>query len=325
MAIEFKCSTCGKELFAQEQYAGMGTTCPGCKTKLIILPKGAPLVPVAPVPAATGAPVAAQPDSPPASSPSADAASAPVERAEIRVDPFLVDMENFKPPAPRPESPASEVVSTPVDNSEATKRCPYCAETIKAAARKRRFCGEFFDDDLKRQEALERRRKAVDAAMKSARGSETLVRGVSVVMTMLTSGWLMFLTLDCITLNTSPSFELTFSAAWPLYFFNVLLIGGLLMLIRQMKVGPYHVFLAAAVAIITCMPLDALIGLPLSGSEAKLAEIKSQGDMYKNLTVSDVYWVGIAFYSFAGVLVSIPVWFAALVIGVRERNINRMK
>ena len=36
MAIEFKCSNCGKELFAQEQYAGMRTTCPGCQTKMPI-------------------------------------------------------------------------------------------------------------------------------------------------------------------------------------------------------------------------------------------------------------------------------------------------
>jgi hypothetical protein len=39
---------------------------------------------------------------------------------------------------------AAETTDIPVDaDSEAAKRCPYCAEVIKAAAVKCRFCGEF--------------------------------------------------------------------------------------------------------------------------------------------------------------------------------------
>ena len=39
---------------------------------------------------------------------------------------------------------AAETTDIPVDaDPEATKRCPYCAEMIKAASFKCRFCGEF--------------------------------------------------------------------------------------------------------------------------------------------------------------------------------------
>jgi hypothetical protein len=43
--------------------------------------------------------------------------------------------------------PASPPAPREIDLSAETKTCPFCAETIKLAARKCRFCGELFSED----------------------------------------------------------------------------------------------------------------------------------------------------------------------------------
>lgn len=301
MAIEFKCSNCGKELFAQEQYAGMRTTCPGCQTKMPI-----------PFPA-TAAPVVVQPDENAAQKPD---------------DSSLVDMEKISPATAfsKPPSPPENDSEKRPEISDATKRCPMCAETIKAAAKKCRYCGEILDEELMRDEALNKRRDTVAAAVLIAKRSNSIWRGLSILVTMLTSGWLVLQTLNCLSLQYSPSIEPNLARApWTLYVFNVLLIGGLFTLIRQMKNGPYHVFLAAALAIIACMPLDLALGFPLQGLEKFAEEAKKSSEVYKEWTMSDFYSLCAFGFSFMGMLISLPVWFTALKVGLQARASEETK
>lgn len=289
MAIEFKCSNCGKELFAQDQYAGMRTTCPGCQAK-------------AQIPVAT-TPIAAAFQPPPSATP--PAASHPEEV-------FLIDMEDVRAVAPAATPTAPTAVP---DAAEATTRCPMCAETIKAAAKKCRFCGEILDEALK-QEAVAEQRKAL-SNVSVVRRSDAVWRGVSILATMLTNGWLLLQTLHSIVLTSHPT-GLDFQAPWPLYMFNVLLMGGLFTLIRQMKMGPAHVFLTAAIAIIVCMPLDVFLGLPLEGLDQFMAEAKKQ-DMYKNWTQQHFIWLFAFVSGMIGAFISIPVWLTALKLTLQAR------
>ena len=302
MAIEFKCSNCGKELFAQEQYAGMRTTCPGCQTKMPI-----------PFPAAanqTAVLAAVQPDANSARS------------GQKPDDSPLIDMEKIAPAVAfsKPPSPPESDTEKPPEISDATKRCPMCAETIKAAAKKCRYCGEILDEELKRDEALNKRRDAIAAAALAAKRSNSIWRGLSILVTMLTAGWLVLQTLNCLALEYSPSVEPNLARApWTLYVFNVLLIGGLMTLTRQMKDGPYHVFLAAALAIVVCMPLDLALGFPMQGVEKSVEDVKKMGEMYKDWTTSNSYWFGASLFIFTGLAISLPVWFTALKVGLQAR------
>ncbi len=308
MAIEFKCSNCGKELFAQEQYAGMRTTCPGCQTKMPI-----------PFPATanqTAVLAAVQPD-------------ANTARSGLKPDDSsLIDMEKIAPAAAfsKPPSPPESDTENPSEISDATKRCPMCAETIKAAAKKCRYCGEILDEELKRDETLNKRRDAIAAVALAAKRSNSIWRGLSVLVTMLTAGWLVLQTLNCVSLQYSPSVEPNLARApWTLYVFNVLLIGGLIMLIRQMKNGPYHVFLAAALAIVACMPLDLSLGFPLQGLEKFAEEAKKSSEVYKDWTMQDFYYLCAFGFSFTGMVISLPVWFTALKVGLQARESDETK
>ena len=195
MAIEFKCSTCGKDLFAGEQYAGMKTTCPAAKPKMIIPPPECPRWCASIAPAAISESAYALRHARQSVSrrygnitPSASAQSA-LARNTLQVRPQRI--------------PKRFVLSLRM-------------ETIKAAARKCRFCGEFFDDNSARRGG----RGAADmaaAALQSAKRSDNVMRGASVMMTLLTAGWLLPDAGLHHAANVIPSFEIIFSAAWPLY------------------------------------------------------------------------------------------------------------
>ncbi|MEI6232289.1 MAG: hypothetical protein WCT04_04515 [Planctomycetota bacterium] len=288
MAIEFKCSTCGKDLFAQDQFAGMRTTCPGCQSKMLI-----------PHPAAATATPSLDVHIPASTTSDAPCAA-----------PALIDTEKVIP-------------QTSLSASEATKICPMCAETIRAAARKCRFCGEIFDARLKLEEPQPKRIDAATAAMQSTMRTDAVLRGASILATMLTTGWLSLQTLNCIVLHLNP-YSLTFLAPWPVYVFNVLLIGGLFSLIRQMKSGPYHVFLAAAISIVICMPLDIALGFPVQGMEQVMAEAKKQ-EFYKDWTLADFHTLFAFISAFVGSVISVPVWLTTLFLAFQTRGSGQRK
>lgn len=296
MAIEFKCTTCGKNLFAREQFAGMRTTCPGCQTKTTI-PQT----------------VAAVSESVPATS-SPSSSSAPSSDSPIAEEVYLIDMEKVVPDTAATAAPSA----VPNALNEATKRCPMCAETIKAAAKKCRFCGEILDADLKRESVGDSRRTKPTTDV--ARSLDAVLRGASILATMLTTGYMLVETLNSIVLRHGPT-SLDFLAPWPLYVFNVMMIGGFLSLIRQMKTGPAHVFLTAALAIVVCMPLDMFLGLPLPGLDQFVVEAKKQ-DLYKDWTQSGFVGMFAFLTGLIGAIISVPVWLTGLMLALRSRLKN---
>ncbi|MDR3636857.1 MAG: hypothetical protein P4L84_23835 [Isosphaeraceae bacterium] len=125
MPISFSCKFCGKRLKAPDSAAGKTSKCPQC---------GKPVT--CPEPVYDAEPVAEQPDMP-----------------EILddVDPYS-DLDDGTPYG----------VSGPAEPDESAERrrpCPMCGEMILASAAKCRFCGEVFDDGLKKAGAKKKKKK----------------------------------------------------------------------------------------------------------------------------------------------------------------------
>jgi hypothetical protein len=132
MAISFSCGQCGKRLKAPDSAAGKTSKCPGC---------GAPVT--CPEPVYEAEPVEPQkPDVP-----------------EILddVDPYR-DLDDGTPY--QVEEPP-----LPAQAPERRRPCPMCGEMILATAAKCRFCGEVFDETLKKATKKKRKkgRRSYDA------------------------------------------------------------------------------------------------------------------------------------------------------------------
>jgi len=125
MPISFSCKFCGKRLKAPESAAGKTSKCPQC---------GKPVT--CPEPVYDAEPVAAKPDVP-----------------EILddVDPYS-DLDDGKPYGM--SGPAE-----PEEGAERRRPCPMCGEMILASAVKCRFCGEVFDEGLKKAEVKKKKKK----------------------------------------------------------------------------------------------------------------------------------------------------------------------
>ena len=310
MAIHFNCTGCGKALFAQDQYAGRAVTCPGCQTSNTIPSNAA-----APQPQALPrlldmeAPRAGALDS---DAPrSLEALKETAAAAPAVVAPASAPLETG--PGGQAGSGQETSAAAPAPAAaEATKVCPLCAETIKAAARKCRFCGALLDETLRQEEDDRRKEQAMLSVLALAERSTNTWRSVAIICSVCTAAWLSYLTLSLLLAHDPP---------YLLIVFNVFLVFGLFRSIRQMRTGAYPVFLAAATAVLLCMPLNLQLGLL---GEATLEKMLEQ--MQKNLapdqpqpTVAQLKAVILLLFSVTGFIFSIPIWLAALKVAAFQR------
>jgi phage FluMu protein Com len=324
MAIYFSCRQCGKALFAQDQYAGRAVKCPGCQSENTIpAPRGG-----VPVPSASAEekgdpelmdmeqPLAQAGDKRPAADLPGSALGVPHSGADV--SPHSEPQPAERPGGSELATPAAQSAEPLVGTSllpEATRRCPMCAETIKAAAKKCRFCGTLLDEELKAEQTRQIEKQALSGFVGEAERSAHTWRVLAMAVTTITAGWLVMLTM--MTWHRMPP---------TLAVFNLLLAAGLVWNTTQMKRGPASVFLAAAAAVLFCMPIDTILGLALV-DEATLRQIKSQDpQQYANLTTEQVNAAFGLMFTFVGLLFSVPVWIATVKVALFQRlNTTREK
>jgi hypothetical protein len=134
-----------------------------------------------------------------------------------------------------------------------------------------------------------------------------VARAVAVIATTITSGWLIYLSLMALLESDPPYAPVIFCA---------MLVFGLLSASRQMLNGPASVHVAAATAIMLCMPLTITMGLPVVDLQ-KLAKETTVDD--KPLALEMAQTLVLLNFSVIGCVFSLPVWFAALRITLLKR------
>jgi phage FluMu protein Com len=133
MPIEFRCPACDKLLRTSEDKAGLTANCPDCG-ELVTVPTPAQQTRDERFTALPSA--SAPPPAPPAST----APSAPPSSGPVGVPlPATGSAEDWIYGGGKVAAPATSPAAQP------TRPCPVCGETILAAARVCKFCGEKFD------------------------------------------------------------------------------------------------------------------------------------------------------------------------------------
>ncbi len=167
MSIKIRC-ICAWEGNVKDELAGKKVRCPDCRGSIDIpLPAAAKPSQLQSIPIQSGGfriddsspmlkPLAGEivkPQTPPAGTPPAPAPQ-PKPAAAATARPLA---SQVPPPIPLPRPSALQQVpappAVPITAAAAgdTKSCPFCAETIKAAAKKCRFCGESLDGSDKKK------------------------------------------------------------------------------------------------------------------------------------------------------------------------------
>lgn len=142
-SIEFACPFCEKVTRVPATYAGKQGKCPGCQRVIEV-----------PDPSAAGVAPAQQVTTfeppPPGAVGSAVTGAHPAPGGAPLFEFSAGGGQSIG-------SPVTDVAPRPAggdmgdDAGEATRPCPACGETIKAAAKKCKFCGEFLDERLRAQ------------------------------------------------------------------------------------------------------------------------------------------------------------------------------
>lgn len=134
-SIEFACPYCEKVTRVPAVYGGRQGKCPGCQKVIEV-----PLPPDAAT-AIGSAPTAYEPPPPPIGSPVGSPIGSPVGSPV------------GSPTRPADAGPAFEFKhgADAAAGDGAERPCPSCGESIKAAARKCKYCGEFLDEGLRAQ------------------------------------------------------------------------------------------------------------------------------------------------------------------------------
>lgn len=143
-SIEFACPYCEKVTRVPATYAGKQGKCPGCQ-RVIEVPDpsaGGAAAQVTtyepPPPGAIGTAVTGAHQAPGSDAPLFD-----YKRGEATTQPIGTPVADV--------APVGSAAGGRAEVAERTRPCPSCGESIKAAAKKCKFCGEFLDDRLRAQ------------------------------------------------------------------------------------------------------------------------------------------------------------------------------
>lgn len=312
-------------MFAQDQYAGRVVLCPTCQTRNTI-PAAAPSAGPQPLQGleeeSTFVPGKVQ--TPASVSPLVEGDSQLLDMEKppiVTVTPVVpppepVAVSHATPPAPEAvPAPTAAPASAPapaVAPEDATRRCPMCAETIKVLAKKCRFCGTIFDESLRETDERDRKTNVSDTVVGEAERIANTWRAIATAACGMTIGWLCFITASI----------WNFSEPNLLMLFNPLLIIGLIWSSRQMKNGPPQVFFSAALAILLCMPLNIMLGLPMGGPQFDQM-VKQMQESMKDSTpeqiVASIRVMSFLMFLAIDFVVSLPVWFAMIQVAGVQR------
>jgi predicted RNA-binding Zn-ribbon protein involved in translation (DUF1610 family) len=225
MSISFQCPQCGKKLKAPDNAAGKSSTCPGCGNK-VTCPE--------PVYDAEVVEMELTPEKPKG------------------FDPFA-DLDDDKPYG---------VAGTPPDaqSSDDNRRpCPMCGEMIVATAAKCRYCGEVFDETIRRSGKAKSGKGKKKALLRSIAQYQ---RYLLICILIQILAWIAYF-ISFVALKPDPN-NLSGSAFAVIgLFFLVLLVAGLAATVfafmLTMKLS--NVWVAILVLLLSLVPCAGLIAL----------------------------------------------------------------